>query len=104
MTNDRTDLPEEAQPRPPTNGDPDAWRAYWQTLGRPWRTEPEIDDKRKEELARRRAIMPDLDQGEPAFSAMVLSRGDVEWLLETHDDGRGPADWYWDSMGPSFPV
>lgn len=44
----------------PSKEDAEAWRAYWKAQGQPWRTEPEIDVKRQKELARRRAIMPDI--------------------------------------------
>jgi hypothetical protein len=42
---------------------PEEWRQHWQSLGQPWRTEPEIDAKRQEELSKRRAIVPDLKKG-----------------------------------------
>src|SRR5947209_20547530 len=89
MTNDQTDSPED-QPQRPTDDDADAWRAYWQAKGQPWRTEPEIDEGRKEELERRRSIKVDLDRSDyPFFQGIQLSRSDIEWLLATHDDGRG---------------
>jgi hypothetical protein len=47
------------RPQPPTTDDPAAWRAYWERLGQPWRTEPEIDNARQEELASLRAITID---------------------------------------------
>lgn len=76
----------------PTTNDPEAWRAYWQAQGQPWRTEPEIDVKRQEELAQRRAIAPDIEKGIYPFKDMKLSRADVEWLLAEHESGgfRGP--------------
>ena len=27
------------------------------------------------------------------FRDIKLSRVDIEWLLETHENGRGPVDW-----------
>jgi Uncharacterized low-complexity proteins len=72
---------------------PDAWKAYWHGKGFPWRTEPEIDVKRQEELSRHRAIIPDIEKGIYPFKGMKLSRADVEWLLATHENGRGPVDW-----------
>jgi len=33
---------------------PEEWKAHWEVLGQGWRTEPEIDEKRQEELAQRR--------------------------------------------------
>src|SRR5512135_2020896 len=69
------------------------WRKLWQAKGFPWRTEPEIDVKRQEELSKRRTIVPDIEKGIYPFKGMKLSRADVEWLLATHDNGRGPVDW-----------
>src|SRR5205823_13303687 len=78
--------------RPATN-DPEAWKAYWEKQGQPWRTEPEIDQERQKYLAERRSIMPDIEQGIYPFKDVKLSRADVEWLLATHENGRGPVDW-----------
>ena len=39
---------------------PEEWRQHWQAEGFPWRTEPEIDEKRREELSRHRAIVADV--------------------------------------------
>src|SRR4051794_30444780 len=70
------------------------WREYWQAKGFPWeRTEPEIDTKRQEELSKHRALTPNIQQGIYPFRGMKLSRADVEWLLATHEDGRGPVIW-----------
>ncbi len=77
----------------PTTSDPEAWKAYWTSQGQPWRTEPEIGTKRQEELAQRRAVIPDIKQGIYPFKDMKLSRADVEWLLATLENGRGPVDW-----------
>ena len=71
---------------------PEQWQAYWKAQGQPWRREPEIDLLRQAELARRRAIVPDIDKGIYPFKGMKLSRADVEWLLATLD-GQGPVDW-----------
>ena len=68
-----------------------AWSAYWIAQGQPWRTEPEVDSKRQEELAQRRTIAPDIEKGIYPFKGMKLSRADVEWLLSTHENGRGQA-------------
>jgi uncharacterized protein YjbI with pentapeptide repeats len=88
MTSDRTDASDD-QPQP-TNEDPAAWRAYWLARGLEWRTDPEINGKRKDELATRRAITPDPERDEYPFKDEKLNRSDVEWLLATHDDERGP--------------
>src|SRR5258707_10736415 len=72
---------------------PEEWHAHWQAKGFPWRTEPEIDEKRQEELSKCRDIVPDIEKGIYPFKGMKLSRADVEWLLATHENGRGPVDW-----------
>lgn len=72
---------------------PEEWQELWQSQGQPWRTEPEIDAKRQEELNKRRAITPDIEKGIYPFKGMKLSRADVEWLLATHEKGLGPVDW-----------
>jgi uncharacterized protein YjbI with pentapeptide repeats len=82
-----------ASPPRPTGNDRHAWQGYWQQLGQPWRTEPEIDTKRQEQLASYRARIPDIKQGIYPFKGMKLSRADVEWLLATHENGRGPLEW-----------
>jgi uncharacterized protein YjbI with pentapeptide repeats len=78
--------------RPP-NDDTEAWKAYWKTQGQPWRTKPEIDAERQKHLAERRAITPDIDKGIYPFTGTKLNRADIEWLLATHEKGRGPVDW-----------
>jgi uncharacterized protein YjbI with pentapeptide repeats len=69
------------------------WRVHWQEQGQPWRTEPELDAKRQKELSKHRMIVPDTEKGIYPFKGMRLSRADVEWLLATHENGRGPIDW-----------
>src|SRR6266702_5418537 len=69
------------------------WCSYWQEKGFPWRTEPEIDAKRQEELRKCRTIVPDVEKGIYPFKGMKLNRADVEWLLATPDAGRGPVEW-----------
>src|SRR5437868_4492082 len=39
------------------------WKTYWEAQGQPWRTEPEIGEKRQKYLAECRAIVPDIGQG-----------------------------------------
>ncbi len=70
-----------------------AWRAYWQARGLPWRIEPEIDKERCEFLAERRSIAPNIKHNIYPFGGVSLTRADIEWLLITHEDGRGPIDW-----------
>ena len=77
----------------PANDDGKAWEAYWMAQEQTWRTEPEIDDVRQEYLAKRRSITPDIKKGIYPFKNIKLSRADVEWLLATHENGRGPIDW-----------
>ena len=78
--------------RPP-HDDKEAWKAYWREQGQPWRTEPEIDAERQTYLAERRSTMPDSMQGIYPFKGIRLHRADVEWLLATHEKGRGPVYW-----------
>src|SRR5216684_3164700 len=57
---------------------------------------PRSDDKdveRQKFLAQRRAIAPNIEQGIYPFKDIKLNRADIEWLLATHEDGRGPVDW-----------
>jgi uncharacterized protein YjbI with pentapeptide repeats len=82
-----------ASPPRPSGNDRQAWQGYWRQIGQPWRTEPEIDTKRQEQLAASRSTAPDIEQGIYPFKGMQLSRADVEWLLATHEHGRGPVDW-----------
>ena len=77
----------------PTNDDQETWKEYWKQQGQLWRTEPEIDAERQKYLAERRSIEPDVVTGIYPFRGIRLSRADVEWLLATHDNGRGPVDW-----------
>src|SRR5260370_39553132 len=72
---------------------PEEWCDHWQAQDQPWRTEPEIDKKRQQELSTRRTIVPDIEKGIYPFKGMKLSRADVEWLLATHQNGGGPVDW-----------
>jgi uncharacterized protein YjbI with pentapeptide repeats len=77
----------------PTNDDKEAWKAYWNAQDQPWRKEPEIDTERQKYLAERRNIIPNIGQGIYPFKGIKLSRADVEWLLATHENGRGSVDW-----------
>jgi uncharacterized protein YjbI with pentapeptide repeats len=69
-----------------------ASNTFWADQGQPWRTEPEIAAERQAKLAARRAITPDVLRGDFPFKGVRLERADIEWLLATHDDGRGPVD------------
>jgi uncharacterized protein YjbI with pentapeptide repeats len=81
--------------QPPSTKDSEAWKAYWKAQDQPWRTEPEIDKERQEELAERRTITPDIEKRIYPFKDMKLSRADIEWLLATHESGGkiGPVEW-----------
>lgn len=81
------------QPQRPTNDDHAAWKAYWEAQDMPWRTEPEIDEVRQAYLTERRAVTPDIEKDIYPFKDIKLARSDVEWLLATHEDGRGPVWW-----------
>jgi len=78
----------------PSTEDAQAWQAYWQAQGQPWRIKPEIDKERQEELRQRCAIVSDIKKGIYPFKGVKLSRADVEWLLATHESGGtyGPVD------------
>ncbi|HLX57786.1 MAG TPA: hypothetical protein VKR83_12240 [Ktedonobacteraceae bacterium] len=82
----------------PAHDDKEGWKVYWQAQGQPWRTEPEIDVARQKYLDDRRSIKPDIEQGIYPFKDIQLSRADVEWLLATHENGRGPVDWHDESQ------
>ncbi|MFI5274279.1 MAG: pentapeptide repeat-containing protein [Ktedonobacterales bacterium] len=79
----------------PAPEDHAGWRAYWTARGQPWRREPEIATKRQQVLATRRATPAVIDAGRYPFADLdpSLCRADVEWLLATHEAGRGPVDW-----------
>lgn len=81
--------------RRPITNDQEAWKAYWKVQGWSWRTEPEIDTERQKYLARRRPIIPNIEKGIYPFKDIEprLNCADLEWLLATHENGRGPVDW-----------
>lgn len=74
------------------------WSREWRARGQPWRREPEIASARQDELARCRATQPDPLRNSYPFARMTLTRADVEWLLATHEEGRGPVEWQEDSQ------
>ena len=65
----------------PANDDNAAWKAYWEQLGLPWRTEAEISKDRQTFLAQCVDIKPDFKQDRYPFKNVRLSRADIEWLL-----------------------
>lgn len=78
---------------PPATDDRTAWRAWWRAQGQNWRIEPEVLSARQTLLAERRAVAPDVRANAYPFAGMTLTRADVEWLLATHEKGRGPVNW-----------
>ena len=59
----------------------------------PWRTEPEITLDRQNFLTACLATQADVKQNIYPFKGVKLTRADIEWLLVTHENGRGPIDW-----------
>ena len=55
-----------------------------------WRTEPEIEVARQEQLTRCLATAPDIQRGIYPFKGMKLSRADVKWLLVTYENEGDP--------------
>jgi uncharacterized protein YjbI with pentapeptide repeats len=57
-----------------------------------WRTEPEIDEERREFLGALRASKPYYQRASSPFAGLRLDRADIEWLLATHEYAgvRGP--------------
>jgi hypothetical protein len=51
------------QPERPTGTSRGAWRTYWRACGQRWRTEPEIDEARQQELATRREVVSSIARG-----------------------------------------
>ena len=84
--------PAPAAGRPATE-DRVAWRAWWRSHGQSWRAEPEISPEQQTMLAERRAIAPEVRTNTYPFAGMSLTRADVEWLLATHENARGPVQW-----------
>ena len=59
-----------------------SWAQHWQSLGQPWRTEPEID------IARQRQLMRCRQDG--SLAGLSLTRADIEWLLSNHMQSHMP--------------
>lgn len=59
-----------------------------------WQAESEIEPSRRQYLAQRRdTITVDVERGIFPFKGVSLTRADIEWLLASHDGGRGPVIW-----------
>ena len=80
-------------PERPTTNERAPWRIWWRSQGQTWRLEPEIAPERQATLGERRAISADVSASVYPFAGMPLTRADVEWLLATHEQGRGPVEW-----------
>ena len=77
----------------PANNDTYAWRKFWEAVGQPWRTEPEIDAQRQKFLVESRNDLTDGQRNIYPLSGVKLDRADIEWLLATHEkSGHGPVD------------
>jgi len=81
------------EPQRPTGDNRDEWSVYWTAQGTPWRTEQEIDVQRQRYLSERRTTPVNVGNGTYAFKDVRLDRADIEWLLVTHENGRGPVNW-----------
>ncbi len=77
----------------PTTTDTVIWNMYWERHGQPWRTQPEIDAERQEYLGQRRHRLLKENKLVAPLRDIPLSRADIEWLLATHENGRGPLAW-----------
>ncbi len=85
--------PKQSVPKSTTAFNEERWTAYWQNISQSWCIEPEIDEERQTELTQWLMLIPDLNKGLYPFKDKKLSRADIEWLLRTHEGGRGPVDW-----------
>jgi uncharacterized protein YjbI with pentapeptide repeats len=72
--------------------DKERWLIHWWGQGQRWRTEPEIDAERQKYLGEQRSKYDFMNYRTP-FKDIELNRADVEWLLATHENDRGPVDW-----------
>jgi uncharacterized protein YjbI with pentapeptide repeats len=81
----------------PRLDDLSGWRHWWGVHGQSWRRMPEIDKKRQRYLDKQRVTAnywPDIYPFRIyPFKDIRLTRADVEWLLATHENGRGPVIW-----------
>ncbi len=61
-----------------------SWELYWRERQQEWRRESEISAERQKELAKRMAIITDIDKDIYPFTNTQLDRADIEWLLATY--------------------
>jgi uncharacterized protein YjbI with pentapeptide repeats len=106
QTHPQPDLPQPPRPEDFENWaeyTQSGWPTYWNQVGQPWRYEPVIDEKRQEILKECRAKRLGLYVYPFSEIEPKLTRADIEWLLATHENGRGPVDWrdfyQWDREG-----
>src|SRR5215472_12710943 len=71
-----------------------SWHNYWLQHHQSWRCEPMISAERQTFLRQCLALSADIAYGYFPFKDISLSRADIEWLLATHDQGRGPINWF----------
>ncbi|HKS69030.1 MAG TPA: pentapeptide repeat-containing protein [Ktedonobacterales bacterium] len=88
----------------PPDNDASAWQEYWRSFGARylnplpdgdgelWRREPLIKPDRQTFLRERLAVQPSIPDMRFPLKGVALTRADIEWLLDTHDQGRGPVD------------
>jgi hypothetical protein len=74
MNEQQSETPEVQRP---ITDERDEWKTYWKAQGMPWRTEPEIDEERQEDLARRRGSPPEILSNEATGTYEPVS-GDFE--------------------------
>lgn len=73
----------------PARDDQEAWKASWKEQGQPWRTEPEVDPERQQQLLVSQATHPDIEKGIYPFKGIRLSRADIEWLVAMQQETTG---------------
>jgi hypothetical protein len=73
----------------PAQDDKEAWNASWKEQGQPWRTEPEVDPERLQQLMVSQATLPDIEKGIYPFKGVGLSRADIEWLVAMQQETTG---------------
>ncbi|HKV56936.1 MAG TPA: pentapeptide repeat-containing protein [Ktedonobacteraceae bacterium] len=77
----------------PSDDNEGKWIRYWKQQGQPWRIKPEINAERQTYLnERRRRVLNEAGEWIYPLTDVPLSRADIEWLLATHANGRGPVD------------
>ena len=82
-----------SQVQRPNSDNDEEWSAFWKTQNQDWRIKPEISSERQAELDTCRNIKPNHKKGIYPFKGIELERADIEWLLATHENGRGYVDW-----------